>query len=296
MEEKVSLDFEILSDYDRKSERDSDINNFTDRPSRKQNIMQDFGINNIFKDKKLPTSTDLVSSTGNPLKNVNVLVVDDSPICRRLMLNKFVRQDPVNNIRFTIDTADNGEQALTILENSLQPPDVIIIDQDMSQGGGILLGHEVVEKLRVNPHFQSVVIVGCTGFYETANQCLITAGCDAVWAKPMPPMESVINQLLTFVSIRQDFKPIESQNSVKVKEIFEQTTFTEGDENAQANIAVFKQIKVFSEGFGGTDSPRSTMESFAEASSTENAPTDATYEGLSVNELRQAINEIVEAK
>ena len=48
-----------------------------------------------------------------------------------------------------VDTAENGERAMQLVDSSPRPPDVIYHRSKYGETGGRLLGHEVVAKLPV---------------------------------------------------------------------------------------------------------------------------------------------------
>ena len=69
-----------------------------------------------------------------------------------------------------VNTADSGERAIQVLESSVKLPDILVVDQNMSSSGGALLGHEVVQKIRENPAFSDMIIIGCTAYAEEAGK------------------------------------------------------------------------------------------------------------------------------
>lgn len=154
----------------------------------------DFSMGNVFGDDD-DRSSKIARVFNSP--SLSVLVVDDSPLQRKLALRSLGGQ--IDNMMWMIDTAETGERAMQLVQNSPRPPDVIIIDQNMESAGGRLLGHQVVEQLRKNIYFRSVVIIGCTGFFEAAEKHFINAGCDAVWSKPLPSKEIVQSQIHEFI-------------------------------------------------------------------------------------------------
>ena len=67
-----------------------------------------------------------------------------------------------------VNTADSGERALQVLESSSKLPDILVVDQNMASSGGLMLGHEVVQKIRENAAFADMIIIGCTAYAEEA--------------------------------------------------------------------------------------------------------------------------------
>jgi len=142
----------------------------------------DCSIGNIFHDDFRKT---LAKLKEDEKKNtaLSVLIVDDSIIQRKL--SQRVLGGMINEVMWMVECAENGERAMQLVQTSPRRPDVIIIDQNMEPAGGRMLGHQVVELLRKDSAFDNVAIIGCTAMDE-AKQDLLSAGCDAVWSKPMP--------------------------------------------------------------------------------------------------------------
>ena len=69
--------------------------------------------------------------------------------------------------------------------------DVIIVDQYMEEAGGVLVGTEVVLKMRQMG--VTAVIIGCSG--NDIKQEFLSAGCQLCWGKPMPSNNEILSQL-----------------------------------------------------------------------------------------------------
>jgi CheY-like chemotaxis protein len=153
----------------------------------------DCSIGTIFQDDFRKTLEQLKSEED---KNhaLSVLIVDDSVIQRKL--SQKVLGGMIDEVMWMVECAENGERAMQLVQTSPRRPDVIIIDQNMEPGGGLMLGHQVVALLRKDKAFDNVVIIGCTGMAEEARQDLLLAGCDAVWSKPMPSREQAQAQIV----------------------------------------------------------------------------------------------------
>src|SRR5687768_7690565 len=81
------------------------------------------------------------------MKNVSVLVIDDSPLARRLI------RDPLEALNYTIEEADNGEGGLE--KYTLHRHDVVTMDIVMPG----VYGMEILEKLRVfNPDVRVIMV------------------------------------------------------------------------------------------------------------------------------------------
>src|SRR5262245_35970971 len=90
-----------------------------------------------------------------------VLVVDDSPVDRRLaggLLEK--------NSRMTVEYAEHGADALTKIQAS--PPDIVVTDLQMPQMNGL----ELVGAIRANHPLVPIVLMTANGSEEIAVQAL----------------------------------------------------------------------------------------------------------------------------
>lgn len=169
----------------------------------------DCSIGSIFRDEfgknlKMPKSNQ--EQLGRAL---SVLIIDDSIIQRKLTMRTL--GGLIDEVMWMVEGAENGECALNLIETSPRVPDVIIVDQYMETSGGILLGHEVVAELRRNVSFDCSVIIGCTGSIQEVEAFFLEAGCDKVWAKPMPSKDEAHAQIMTLLRKRKN-------NSILVSE------------------------------------------------------------------------------
>jgi len=140
---------------------------------------------------------------------LSILIVDDIKM-NRMMLKRRTQKGIAPNA--TIVEACTGEEALQIcagnapihdsntattdgaVDNTANPTsfDVIIVDQYMSEAGGVLLGTDTVIALRRMGVLDSLII-GCSGNDMAAE--FMSAGADYVWQKPMPSNPEIIRQI-----------------------------------------------------------------------------------------------------
>jgi len=134
----------------------------------------------------LTSSTPTLSS--EPIKEaLRVLIVDDVCMNRTILSKRIIKWiAPIAAIK----EAKNGEEALDICEK--ESFDVIFVDQFLEESGGVLLGTELVQQMRVSAGVEALII-GCSG-NEIAEQ-FIQVGCQYVWGKPMPSNEEALGQL-----------------------------------------------------------------------------------------------------
>eukprot|EP00121_Abeoforma_whisleri_P010106 Awhi_evm1s9310 len=118
--------------------------------------------------------------------SLNVLIVDDDKVIRRLLKKRLSRLAD----SWQFHEAATGESALTMVLK--QNFDLIIMDQYMPLSGGILTGSETVEKIR-NSGISDSVIIGSSGNDESEAQ--LNAGADLFWRKPIPADNYIAKEL-----------------------------------------------------------------------------------------------------
>ena len=85
----------------------------------------------------------------------NVLVVDDDPMIRQLV------QAMLEAEGFSVTTAKDGKEGVTILDEGPRPAevDLIVLDVCMPEMNGL----DVVTRLKLHPHTQTIPILMLTG-------------------------------------------------------------------------------------------------------------------------------------
>ena len=109
----------------------------------------------------------VVSITG-----ARVLIADDDPASRRLLE---VRLRP---LECDVITAGNGEQALNVIRKD--PPDLVLLDLQMPQMGGI----EVLHRLHNEGIDVPIIVITAHGSIETAVEAMKEGACDFI-TKPI---------------------------------------------------------------------------------------------------------------
>uniref|UniRef100_A0A7S3MEH8 Response regulatory domain-containing protein n=1 Tax=Spumella elongata TaxID=89044 RepID=A0A7S3MEH8_9STRA len=115
-----------------------------------------------------------------------ILVVEDSPAQRKMLVKRLHVADPT----WDVSQAISGEDALRMLQAARWTFDVVFVDENLSSDDG-LFGHELVQVMRRQPQMLTTVIIACTSNPAVATEKLLAAGVDYVWPKP-PPLPSVI--------------------------------------------------------------------------------------------------------
>lgn len=204
----------------------------------------DCSIGTIFQDD-FRKSIDQLKEQENKNNALSVLIVDDSVIHRKL--SQKVLGGMIDEVMWMVECAETGERAMQLVQTSPRRPDVIIIDQNMEPGGGLMLGHQVVELLRKDKAFSNVAIIGCTGMAE-AKQDLLLAGCDAVWSKPMPSREEAQAQIVQILrNKKSNFNSNLLENDISGYPGFTNQQIYERDSRQEVkdlDIPVFRQVKM----------------------------------------------------
>ena len=126
---------------------------------------------------------------------ISILIVDDVAMNRNLLRRRIQKKIAPNCI---ITEASTGEEALRLTETGDTVFDVIIVDQYMDRAGGILVGTQVIAKMRQSK--LDSFIIGCSG--NDLDSMFHEAGVDLVWKKPMPNDAQIASQFRTAMERR----------------------------------------------------------------------------------------------
>ena len=116
-----------------------------------------------------------------------ILVAEDDPGVR------IVVRDSLENFGYSVITAEDGEQALLMIQE--YRPHLLICDIDMPKKDG----YEVVKEIRKFPSFRLLPVIFLTEYNELANRVEgYKAGCDVYLPKPFEAdeLEAIIRNLL----------------------------------------------------------------------------------------------------
>ncbi len=123
--------------------------------------------------------------TGSILEKLNVLIVDDISMNRKMVKRRFMKIAPNSNIL----EACTGEDAMKICEQ--EDFDVIIMDNFMEKAGGVMLGTDAVIAMRSMGI--CALIIGCSG--NDLDQEFRSAGAEFFWGKPLPSDAEIVRQI-----------------------------------------------------------------------------------------------------
>jgi len=145
------------------------------------------------------------------LQNMRVLVVDDVLVNRKVMGRRF-RQPPFSEFDITVSYASSGEEALRKIEEAdadNKAFDVIVMDEFLYDSGGVLLGHETVERIRLkesvgsDPERKRSMIFGCSGNLTSEDvQRFRDSGSDGFWGKPLPESHLLLEDISAAFELR----------------------------------------------------------------------------------------------
>ena len=120
-------------------------------------------------------------------KKYKVLIVDDSAFMRKVIKTILDSDDEIE----VIDSANDGQQALNILET--KKPDVVTLDIEMPVMDGI----EALKGIKKNYPDVTVIMVSAAGQKNKVLEALKSGASDFI-QKPFEP-EDVINVISKFV-------------------------------------------------------------------------------------------------
>ena len=124
------------------------------------------------------TLSQLIAEVAESLENVHVLLVEDTP------LNQLVASQFLRNAKLYVTVADNGQEALRLLENNTF--DLILMDVQMP----VMDGFEATKIIRDNPKFKHLPIIAMSAgvTLDEQEKCQQVGMSDFI-AKPINPVQ-----------------------------------------------------------------------------------------------------------
>ena len=132
--------------------------------------------------------TDPLPEIHIPQQKPTVLIVEDS-----LEMLEFIRRQC--EMVYSVLTATNGEEALSVIKGTLSMPDCIISDVMMP----VMDGYQLCQRLKSDENTSHIPFVLLTALADTDSRMVgLTTGADAYLSKPFSPGEllSLIGSLL----------------------------------------------------------------------------------------------------
>eukprot|EP00935_MAST-01C_sp_MAST-1C-sp1_P001092 g1092.t1 len=143
-----------------------------------------------------------------------VLVVEDDEV-NAMILKQVLEESPrLRSLELRVDTITTVEKMLELFETSAGERQnswsysVVIVDQVLTDAGGVLKGSEGVSKLKEKGCKSKFVI--CSGMCTPKDREIYkAAGADHVWTKPLPDVEEIDECMRTFLRTDEDRAVIE---------------------------------------------------------------------------------------
>ena len=168
------------------------------------------------------------------VQNFTCLIVEDSVLQRKLIQRRLQQFAPAGTVWQT-HFVQSAEKAVDIIRQFSF--DLIIVDQNLSGGGGKMKGSEFIHIVR--DELMNTTIVGCTGTQDKS-ECrkLTEAGAEFLWQKP-PPQNSfiLINQIIEQVVMK---KSINSSQSVVSIDTDCDSEATENEDEDEEDFKTFE--------------------------------------------------------
>ena len=210
--EKIFLPFEQFGDAQSRAEGAglglAVTKNLVELMGSNVQVQSEVGQGSIFWfDVELPTVTIETTNeqgmsrkiVGYKGRSLTVLVAEDKPSNRSMLVNVL---EPLG---FKVFVVENG-QAEVATAATIRP-DVILTDLVMPVVGGV----EAVQQIRQIPDLQGVIIIGTSAsVFESDQQRMILAGCDAFVAKPIN-IQQLLDILATQLKLEWIYEEVEGE-------------------------------------------------------------------------------------
>lgn len=134
-----------------------------------------------------PVAEKRESATQPIFDSLNILIVDDIAMNRKMVKRRFKKIAPHSRIF----EACTGEEAIQICKQQEALFDIIILDMYMDKQGGVILGTDTAMALRAMGI--KALLIGCSG-NNVADE-FYNAGATFFWSKPLPSDSEIIQQI-----------------------------------------------------------------------------------------------------
>ncbi|GMH96149.1 hypothetical protein TrST_g2747 [Triparma strigata] len=147
---------------------------------------------------RLSQDTDGRDMSDANLYGLRVLVVDDSAVNRKMLVRKFTT-GIFNDLSFNAESVKTGEEALERIREPGVQYDLVIMDENFEEAGGILTGTETTKAIRGMEKKRGpsrCLIFGCSGnCMEEDERRSKASGQDILWPKPAPGNDESLNDI-----------------------------------------------------------------------------------------------------
>lgn len=139
----------------------------------------------------LPGKADLAPMLGNRSlpAGLEIHVVEDSRAIRTALVRKLNILGQRAGVRLKVYEHPSAESFVPLVEALSDRPDVVVlVDENLDMGGGVLRGVHVIKAL-VQASFQGVIVSA------TGDDCAEHSAAHLRWSKPYPPVASMLDSL-----------------------------------------------------------------------------------------------------
>ncbi len=165
-------------------------------------------------DKKRTSKEEPASNAQKQIAGAKILLVEDNEI------NQQIAVELLQSSHVTVTVANNGLEALNLLLENPNPPEIdgILMDIQMPE----MDGHEATRRIRKEERYKEIPIIGLTAhaLIEERQRCL-DAGMNDHVSKPINPQE-LFNAMSRFIkptSSGETFQPSESLEEDQIPEL-----------------------------------------------------------------------------
>jgi two-component system, sensor histidine kinase and response regulator len=153
------------------------IDSFFPKPATTNDLF--FALNTLLEDKETPNISAVEDDNNDPTFENNILLVEDN------LTNQLVANGMLEDFGLEADIANNGVEALDILNNSSIRYDLIFMDCQMPE----LDGYDTTKAIRANEAGESytkipIVAMTANAMHGDQEKCMV-AGMDDYLAKPL---------------------------------------------------------------------------------------------------------------
>jgi CheY-like chemotaxis protein len=168
--------------------------------------------NSPIRSKRRPLAITLCTSDGKksvqPTNHPKIfpllaLLVEDDQINQLVMKAKLHSLSSAQG-KVTCDVVDTAEAVLELLScQKFAKYDLILMDQNFDNAGGLLTGTDVVKEIKRMGYLQPIIM--CSGEASAYDvELYLDAGASLVWPKPYPTIETMLADIYALFSVPED--------------------------------------------------------------------------------------------
>jgi len=134
-----------------------------------------------------------------------ILIVEDSAMQMKLLTRRMQEVGALLSMRFDIMTVSSAEKAIDAFRFNADPLTgksrfhAALIDQQLSDGEGDMLGSDLIHTLRTSAFCSSrTLLFGCSASFHSNASIMLAAGGDHVFVKPLPTAAAMASSFKRF--------------------------------------------------------------------------------------------------